>query len=98
MRSQESIIKEAELIIKDPDFKGYIHDVGVLTADFRHTACEKQLKYGVCANKQCLFPKPCANMNADHSDYITLLRRLRALRCKKGIYPFWNSIRLCISR
>ena len=80
VRSQESIIKEAELIIKDPDFKGYIHDVG------GHTACEKQLKYGVCANKQCLFPKPCANMNADHSDYITLLRRLRALPGVKKVF------------
>ena len=86
VRSQESIIKEAELIIKDPDFKGYIHDVGGPTADFRHTACEKQLKYGVCANKQCLFPKPCANMNADHSDYITLLRRLRALPGVKKVF------------
>ena len=80
------IIKEAELIIKDSDFKGYIHDVGGPTADFRHTACEKQLKYGVCANKQCLFPKPCANMNADHSDYITLLRRLRALPGVKKVF------------
>ena len=86
VRSQESIIKEAELIIKDSDFKGYIHDVGGPTADFRHTACEKQLKYGVCANKQCLFPKPCANMNADHSDYITLLRRLRALPGVKKVF------------
>ena len=73
-------------MIKDPEFKGYIHDVGGPTADFRHTACEKQLKYGVCTNKQCLFPKPCANMNADHGDYITLLRRLRALPGVKKVF------------
>ena len=79
-------VRSQESIIKDPDFKGYIHDVGGPTADFRHTACEKQLKYGVCANKQCLFPKPCANMNADHSDYITLLRRLRALPGVKKVF------------
>ena len=86
IRSQESILKEAEILIKDPEFKGYIHDVGGPTADFRHTACEKQLKYGVCTNKQCLFPKPCANMNADHGDYITLLRRLRALPGVKKVF------------
>ena len=85
-RSHESIIAEANKMVWDPDFKGYIHDVGGPTADFRHTACEKQLKYGVCANKQCLFPKPCANMNADHSDYITLLRRLRALPGVKKVF------------
>ena len=85
-RSHESILKEAEILIKDPEFKGYIHDVGGPTADFRHTACEKQLKYGVCTNKQCLFPKPCANMNADHGDYITLLRRLRALPGVKKVF------------
>lgn len=86
VRSHESLIEEAKEITKDKDFKGYIHDVGGPTADFRHTACEKQLKYGVCANKQCLFPKPCANMNADHSDYITLLRRLRALPGVKKVF------------
>ena len=85
-RSHESILKEAVEYTKESDFKGYIHDVGGPTADFRHTACEKQLKYGVCANKQCLFPKPCANMNADHSDYITLLRRLRALPGVKKVF------------
>ena len=86
VRSQESILKEAKILTKDPEFKGYIHDVGGPTADFRHTACEKQLKYGVCTNKQCLFPKPCGNLNADHSDYITLLRRLRALPGVKKVF------------
>ena len=85
-RSHESILAEAEQMTHEEGFKGYIHDVGGPTADFRHTACEKQLKYGVCANKQCLFPKPCANMNADHSDYITLLRRLRALPGVKKVF------------
>ena len=79
VRSQESIIKEAELIIKDPDFKGYIHDVGGPTANFRHTSCNKQLTKGVCPNKQCLFPKPCKNLIVDHSDYLKLLRKLREL-------------------
>ena len=76
-RSHESLIKEAELMTKDPDFKGYIHDVGGPTANFRAPSCEKQSKYGVCTNKQCLFPKPCKNLRADHSDYVELLRKLR---------------------
>ena len=73
-------------MIKDKDFKGYIHDVGGPTANFRHPSCQKQLTKGVCMNRQCLFPKPCANMNADHSDYITLLRRLRALPGVKKVF------------
>ena len=86
IRSQESILKEAEILIKDPEFKGYIHDVGGPTADFRHTACEKQLKYGVCTNKQCLFPKPCQNMRADHKDYLILLRKLRKIPKVKKVF------------
>ena len=62
VRSHESIVDEAQKIIDLPDFKGYIHDVGGPTANFRHPSCEKQLKYGVCKNKQCLFPKPCKNL------------------------------------
>ncbi len=85
-RSQESILKEARLLTKDPDFKGYIHDVGGPTADFRHTACQKQIKYGVCTEKQCLFPKPCANVDANHSDYISLLRKLRAIPGVKKVF------------
>ncbi len=85
-RSHESIISEAKELIKDPDFKGYIHDVGGPTANFRHTSCEKQLKYGVCPNKQCLFPKPCANLRVDHSDYLSLLRKLRELPGVKKVF------------
>ena len=85
-RSHESIINEARELIKDPEFKGYIHDVGGPTANFRRTSCDKQLKYGVCPNKQCLFPKPCANLNVDHSDYLSLLRKLRALPGVKKVF------------
>ncbi|MCX4350822.1 MAG: YgiQ family radical SAM protein [Lachnospiraceae bacterium] len=86
VRSHESILREAEAITKDPDFKGYIHDVGGPTANFRHPACEKQLKSGVCPDKQCLFPSPCKNINADHQDYVQLLRKLRALKGVKKVF------------
>ena len=85
-RSHESILREAKLLIKLPGFKGYIHDVGGPTANFRHPACAKQLKYGVCKDRQCLFPKPCPNIDADHSDYIALLRKLRALPGVKKVF------------
>ena len=85
-RSHESIIAEAKEIIKDPDFKGYIHDVGGPTANFRHPACDKQLKHGACPSKQCLFPKPCANLKVDHSDYLSLLRKLRSLPGVKKVF------------
>ena len=85
-RSHESIIEEAKLLIKEPDFKGYIHDVGGPTANFRHPSCQKQLKYGVCKNKQCLFPSPCKNLYVDHSDYLELLRKLRALPGVKKVF------------
>ena len=78
-RSHESIIKEAEAMTRDPDFKGYIHDVGGPTADFRVPSCQKQLKHGVCKDRQCLFPKPCPNLTVTHSDYVSLLRKLRNL-------------------
>ena len=78
-RSHESILREAEIMVKDRDFKGYIHDVGGPTANFRHPACEKQLSKGACGGRQCLYPTPCKNMNADHSDYVALLRKLRKL-------------------
>ena len=64
---------------RDPEFKGYIHDVGGPTADFRQPSCQKQLTRGVCKNRQCLFPEPCKNLNVDHSDYVTLLRKLRQI-------------------
>ena len=85
-RSHESIIQEAELLTQEPDFKGYIHDVGGPTANFRHPACEKQRTYGACPHKQCLFPQPCKNMNADHSDYISLLKKLRAIPKVKKVF------------
>ena len=85
-RSHESILAEAELIISDPEFKGYIHDVGGPTANFRKPACQKQLKRGVCTNRQCLFPKPCPNLEIDHSDYLELLRKLRTLPGVKKVF------------
>ncbi|MDE6024993.1 MAG: YgiQ family radical SAM protein [Lachnospiraceae bacterium] len=85
-RSDKSIISEAEKMIWDPEFKGYIHDVGGPTANFRLKACEKQEKYGVCKNRQCLFPKPCENLIADHSSYLGLLRTLRELPNVKKVF------------
>ena len=85
-RSQESILAEAEKIIREPDFKGYIHDVGGPTANFRQPACEKQLTKGACSGRQCLYPTPCKNMRADHSDYIALLRKLRKLPGVKKVF------------
>ena len=85
-RSHESILAEAELMVKDKDFKGYIHDVGGPTANFRHPACEKQLSKGACGGRQCLYPTPCKNMRADHSDYIALLRKLRKIPGVKKVF------------
>ena len=85
-RSHESIIDEAKRVIEEPDFKGYIHDVGGPTANFRQPACQKQLTKGACQNRQCLFPTPCRNMVADHSDYLKLLRKLRALPKVKKVF------------
>ncbi len=85
-RSHESILAEAELMVKDKDFKGYIHDVGGPTANFRHPACDKQLTKGACGGRQCLHPTPCKNLRADHSDYIALLRKLRKLPGVKKVF------------
>ena len=85
-RSHDSIVEEAKEVIKDKDFKGYIHDVGGPTANFRHASCEKQLSHGVCKTKQCLFPTPCKNLTVDHDDYLTLLRRLRNLEGIKKVF------------
>lgn len=85
-RSHDSIIREAVRMTEDPLFKGYIHDVGGPTADFRHPSCEKQLTKGVCKDSQCLFPKPCGNLTADHSDYIALLRKLRGIPKVKKVF------------
>lgn len=85
-RSHESLLSEAKQFIWEPEFKGYIHDVGGPTADFRHPSCDKQMKYGVCKEKQCLFPRPCKNLKADHTDYIRLLRKLRELPNVKKVF------------
>ena len=85
-RSTESVVREAKLITADPDFKGYIHDVGGPTANFDHPACAKQKTQGACPNRQCLFPTPCPNLNADESGYLDLLRQLRALPGVKKVF------------
>lgn len=86
VRSHESILQEAVIMTKEPDFKGYIHDVGGPTANFRKTSCDKQLTHGVCMGKQCLFPKPCANLTVEHTDYTNLLRKLRKLSNVKKVF------------
>ena len=85
-RSHDSILKEAVQMTKEEGFKGYIHDVGGPTANFRFPACKKQTTRGACPDKQCLFPKPCASLIADHTDYIALLRKLRALPKVKKVF------------
>lgn len=85
-RSHESIIDEAVRMTEEPDFKGYIHDVGGPTANFRRPACDKQMEHGACPGKQCLFPEPCKNLVVDHSDYVSLLRKLRALPKVKKVF------------
>ena len=85
-RSHESILQEAREMTKAPDFKGYIHDVGGPTANFRRPACDKQLKAGACPDRQCLFPTPCKNLVAEHTDYVALLRKLRALPGVKKVF------------
>ncbi len=85
-RSHESIIREVIKLTKDKDFKGYINDVGGPTANFRHPACRKQLEKGVCQNRQCLFPTPCPNIDADHSDYVSLLKKLREIPGVKKVF------------
>lgn len=85
-RSQESLIREAEQMTREPDFKGYIHDVGGPTANFLKPACDKQMAKGACPQKQCLFPEPCSNLKADHSDYVELLRKLRSLPGVKKVF------------
>ncbi len=85
-RSHESLLAEAKRMTKNPDFKGYIHDVGGPTANFRKPSCTKQLTHGVCTNRQCLFPKPCPNLKADHKDYLSLLRKLRKIPGVKKVF------------
>lgn len=85
-RSMESVVEEAKLLTTLDGFKGYIHDVGGPTANFRHPACEKQLKSGVCKTRRCLVPKPCPNLNADHSEYVELLQKIEALPKVKKVF------------
>ncbi len=86
VRSHDSILDEAKKITEEQDFKGYIHDVGGPTANFRHPSCEKQLTKGVCKKRQCLVPTPCNNLMVDHSDYLSLLRKLRELPKVKKVF------------
>lgn len=85
-RSKESIIREAELMTKDPRFKGYIHDVGGPSANFRRPSCDKQITAGLCAGKKCLAPNVCPNLIADHEEYLDILRELRALPKVKAVF------------
>jgi uncharacterized radical SAM protein YgiQ len=85
-RSHKSILQEAQLFTRMYGFKGYIHDVGGPTANFRHPSCSKQLKQGTCRERQCLFPKPCPQLDTDHSDYLRLLRELRAIPGIKKVF------------
>ena len=85
-RSNASVLREADTIIAMPEFKGYIHDVGGPTANFKHPSCEKQLKCGTCKERQCLFPTPCKNIDADHSEYLELLRQLRKKEGVKKVF------------
>ena len=85
-RSHDSLVSEAKLLTEEADFKGYIHDVGGPTANFRFPACKKQETKGACTDRQCLFPKPCKNLIADHSDYICLLKKLRDIPKVKKVF------------
>lgn len=85
-RSQASILNEAKKLVWQPGFKGYIHDIGGPTANFRNKACEKQVRGGVCKEKQCMFPTPCKNLIVDHSEYLQLLRKLRDIPEVKKVF------------
>ena len=85
-RSDESIIEEAEKLTKSKDFKGYINDIGGPTANFLEPSCKKQLTYGVCKDRQCLFPSPCPNLVIDHKNYLELLRKVRKIKGIKKVF------------
>ena len=92
-RSAESIVNEARGLTEKKDFKGYIHDVGGPTANFRHPSCSKQLERGMCKNRDCLYPKPCRELYVDHSDYLDVLKQVRALpKVRKSIYKIRHQI------
>ncbi|MBQ7256845.1 MAG: YgiQ family radical SAM protein [Abditibacteriota bacterium] len=85
-RSEASILREAKILTKSPRFKGYIHDLGGPTANFRNIACDKQVKYGVCKDRQCMFPKLCPNLKVSHREYLDILRKLRKLDKVKKVF------------
>ena len=85
-RSHESVLREVEGFTKDPLFKGYVHDVGGPSANFRHPSCKQQMKNGMCKNRSCLAPTPCKNLDPDHSDYLALLRKVRAVPGVKKVF------------
>ena len=85
-RSHDSLVDEARAIVEEPDFKGYIHDVGGPTANFRRPACKKQMKAGMCRGRACLAPTPCPNLDADHTDYLMLLRKIRQVPGVKKVF------------
>lgn len=85
-RSRESVLREARELVKNPRFKGYIHDVGGPTANFRQPSCQKQLKYGLCKGKKCLAPKPCPQLEVDHSEYLSILREMREIKGVKKVF------------
>jgi len=85
-RSHESVVREVERMTHHPEWKGYVNDVGGPTANFRHRSCKGQAENGMCANKRCLAPTPCKNLDADHSDYLALLRKLRAVPGVKKVF------------
>ena len=86
VRSEESILSEVELLTRNPRFKGYIHDVGGPTANFRHVSCQKQLEHGLCKGKKCLAPTACKNLEADHTEYLELLRKIRSVKGVKKVF------------
>lgn len=86
VRSHESILEEAEKLMVKPGFKGYIHDVGGPTANFRRPSCDRQREKGVCPDRQCLFPKPCKNLRAEHRDYVSLLQKVRRIPGVKKVF------------
>ncbi|MGN0677575.1 MAG: YgiQ family radical SAM protein [Ruminococcus sp.] len=85
-RSEKSVLEEAEKLTHMPDFKGYIHDVGGPTANFRNPSCEKQLKSGLCKGKKCLAPEPCKALKVDHTEYLAMLRKLRKIKGVKRVF------------
>lgn len=86
VRSEESVLKEAEMLTHMKGFKGYIHDVGGPTANFRGPSCEKQLEHGLCKGKKCLAPAPCKNLHVDHKEYLDLLRKIRSIKGIKKVF------------